>query len=333
MSQMEQNKEILLDVQNLTKHFPIKQSIAEILRRDEKKFVNAVDHVSLQVFRGENLGLVGESGCGKSTLGYTMIRYYEPTEGKVYFDGKDITAMPHSEWRQYCRRFQMIFQDPYSSLNPRMTIREMIMEAVKYHGIVPETELESYSLDILEKVGLSREMADRMPSEFSGGQRQRAGIARALAVKPELVIADEPVSALDVSVQAQVINLLDDLQKDLNLTILFISHDLRVVRHVTQRIAVMYLGAIVEIAPTEELFANPQHPYTRILLKASPNLDPRNRNEKPMIEGELPTPIDVPSGCRFHTRCPYATERCSVEVPEFREVSDGHRAACHLLNK
>lgn len=322
--------EILVEAQNLSKHFPIKQSIAEMIKKADKKYVCAVDNVSLKVYRGENLGLVGESGCGKSTLAHTLIKFYEPTSGRIFFEGTDITEMKHSQWRQYCRRFQMIFQDPYSSLNPKMTIKETVMEAVRYHNICPKEEQEAYCMELLEKVGLSTEMADRMPSEFSGGQRQRAGIARALAVKPDLIIADEPVSALDVSVQAQIINLLGELQKSLNLTIIFISHDLRVVRYVTQRIAVMYLGSIVEVAPTEELFANPLHPYTQILLKATPNLDPRIRNDKPMIEGELPTPIDIPKGCRFHTRCPFAKDICERENPESVEVLPGHFVACHL---
>ena len=327
---MLKNSDVLLEVQNLTKYFPIKQTILEMLFRTPKKVVRAVDGVDLIVRKGENLGLVGESGCGKSTLARTIIRLCDPDSGTIHFEGKDITAMTHKELRTSYRDFQMIFQDPYSSLNPRMTVRETIEEALYCHNICPKEERRAYCNNLLEQVGLSADQAERFPGEFSGGQRQRIGIARALALSPKLVIADEPVSALDVSIQAQVINLLFELQEKFSLTLLFISHDLRVVRHITKRTAVMYLGKIVEIGSTEALFAAPKHPYTRILLRANPNLDPRVREKKILIEGELSTPIDVPAGCRFHPRCPYARSICSQKEPLLREIDDRRSVACHL---
>jgi oligopeptide transport system ATP-binding protein len=293
--------------------------------------VKAVDGVSLTIERGETLGLVGESGCGKSTVGRALLRLYEPTGGTIRFDGADITHMGERELRPLRKRMQMIFQDPYASLNPRKRIEQIVGDPLKLHGIADGKEVRKQSEELLERVGLAPEHISRFPHEFSGGQRQRIGIARALALKPKLIIADEPVSALDVSIQAQIINLLEDLQEEFHLTYIFVAHDLGVVRHVADRVAVMYLGKIVELGPASEVYANPVHPYTEALLSAVPIPDPRaNRERKERIlEGDVPSPADPPPACRFHTRCPYATEICSEVEPEFVNHRGHQWAACH----
>jgi oligopeptide/dipeptide ABC transporter ATP-binding protein len=307
----------------------MKQPILDTIMKKPRREVKALDKVNFVIYQGENLGLVGESGCGKSTLARAIVRIYNPDEGRILFDNKDLAALDGSELREERKRIQMIFQDPYSSLNPRMSVREMLTEVLMVHRICEKEDRERHIKDLLEMVGMSTGIVDRFPGEFSGGQRQRLGIARALAVNPTFIIADEPVSALDVSIQAQVINLLAELQQSLNLTILFISHDLRVVRHITHRVAVMYLGKVVELAPTEELFTHAYHPYSEVLLKAAPVLDPRNRTREYAIEGEPPSPINLPSGCRFHPRCTYAKEKCEAVEPEMTEISPGRMAACH----
>jgi oligopeptide/dipeptide ABC transporter ATP-binding protein len=327
------NSNILLKVENLRKTFPIKQSIFEVIKRTPPKYVNAVDDVSLLIYKGENLGIVGESGCGKTTFAKTAIQLYKPDSGKVLFEGKNLVDLNPRDLRKERVNFQMIFQDPFSSLNPRMTVREIISEALLYHKICTKEELPQYISKTLEMVGLFEHQADRFPGEFSGGQQQRVGIARALALKPKLIIADEPVSALDVSIQAQIIDLLMELQRKFNITILFISHDLRVVRYITQRVVVMYLGKIIEVADTEELYTNPLHPYTQVLLKSNPNLDPRIRAKEALIEGEPPSPIDLPKGCRFSPRCKFATDKCRNEEPVLEETIPGHKAACFFAGQ
>ena len=319
----------LIRVRGLKKYFPLKRQLTDFISGTPHEVLKAVDDIDLDIQTGENLGLVGESGCGKSTLARTIIRLYTPDEGSVLFDGKDITRMEKQELRKVRRDLQMIFQDPYSSLNPRMSVREMLMEALTFHKVCHKTEMEKRFYDLLSMVGIGAEAADRLPGEFSGGQRQRIGIARALAPAPRFIIADEPVSALDVSIQAQIINLLEELQERLHLTTLFISHDLRVVKHISHRVAVMYLGKIVELADTEALFEHPAHPYTDILLRAEPPLDPRLRSTEIAISGELPSPIHLPSGCRFHPRCPNARKECSEREPLLSGVGSGHFAACH----
>jgi len=294
--------------------------------------LRAVDGVSLEVMRGETLGLVGESGCGKSTLGRLLLRLYEPTAGRIYFEGQDITDLSQSALRPFRRKMQIIFQDPYSSLNPRMTVRAALAEALRVHGIVrPGLEEEQRIADLLERVGLRPEQMRRYPHEFSGGQRQRIGIARALAVSPSFIVADEPVSALDVSIQAQIVNLLSDLQVELGLSFLFIAHDLHVVEHVSRRVAVMYLGRIVELAGSEQIYSNPRHPYTQALLSAAPEPDPGARKRRLLLEGDVPSPLDPPPGCPFHPRCPISEKGlCDREVPALRSLGEGHAAACHL---
>jgi oligopeptide/dipeptide ABC transporter ATP-binding protein len=322
-------KEPLLHVEDLSTRFLIPQGIIDAIRRKEKQYLTAVDHVSLDVYRGDTLGLVGESGCGKSTLAKTIIGLYKPSDGRVLFDGVDLTAMSRNELRKNCTNIQMVFQDPYSSLNPRMSVRSALHEELSVHKVCPASEIDVRIKELLEMVGLTELQADRLPSSFSGGQRQRIGIARALALNPQIIIADEPVSALDVSIQAQVVNLLTELQKKLGLTLLFISHDLRVVRYISTRVAVMYLGKIVEIGLTDDLFGNPMHPYTDILLKAAPKMTAGARNDKgEKIHGDPPSPIQLPSGCRFHPRCPFATEACKAEIPELKEIDPGHFCAC-----
>ena len=323
----EQN--FIIETKSLYKSFPIIRSIFDIIRKEPQKYVRAVDGVSLEIVKGENIGLVGESGCGKSTLARSIIRLYDPTSGQVFLEGNDFTSLSGNELRKKRKDIQMIFQDPYSSLNPRMSVKEMLIEALKYHNICEKNEMDNKVNELLNMVGLSRNASDRFPGEFSGGQRQRVGIARALTVEPKVLLADEPVSALDVSIQAQIINLLDDLKKKLNLTIMFISHDLGVVKYVTNRVAVMYLGKIVEIGPTTELFNNPGHPYTKILINATPKLDPRIRSNEIVIDGEIPSPINVPSGCRFHPRCPYCVDICKEVEPETRKVGLDRILACH----
>jgi oligopeptide/dipeptide ABC transporter ATP-binding protein len=317
---------LVLDVQGLRKHFPIQRGL---LRRTVAE-VKAVDGVSFTIAPGETLCLVGESGCGKSTVGKLVLRFIEPTDGRVVLNGVDITGLDQDRMRRHRRNAQMVFQDPYASLNPKLTAGTIVAEPLENFEKLAASEREARVAAVLERVGLRPEAMRRYPFEFSGGQRQRLGIARALAVNPTLIIADEPVSALDVSVQAQVLNLLMDLQDEFKLAYLFISHDLGVVEHIGHRIAVMYLGKIAEVAPRRELFENPLHPYTQALIDAAPLPDPRARRERLVIEGDVPSPINPPTGCRFHTRCPFAVSRCKTEEPELREVSPGRVVACHL---
>jgi oligopeptide transport system ATP-binding protein len=314
--------EVLLEARDLVKHFPVRRS---------KDVVHAVDGVSFDVHRGETLGIVGESGCGKSTLGRLLVRLHDPTSGTVRFRGADITKLSRRELRPFRREMQMIFQDPYASLNPRKRVGQIVADPFQIHGTANREETRRRVQELLEVVGLSPDHVNRYPHEFSGGQRQRIGVARALALSPQLIVADEPVSALDVSIQAQVINLLEDLQDDFQLTYVFIAHDLGVVHHVSDRIAVMYLGVVVEIGPSDPLFLHPIHPYTEALLSAIPPIeaDDEARRERIVLEGEVPSPIDPPSGCRFHPRCPYATEICRVEQPFLADHGGGRFAACH----
>jgi oligopeptide/dipeptide ABC transporter ATP-binding protein len=324
---MNSSKNYILNVRNLVKYFPIKKGL---LSRTAG-YVKAVDDISFSVKEGEILGLVGESGCGKTTVGRSILRLIEPTSGEILFDDKDIIKLKGDKLRKQRKEMQIIFQDPFSSLNPRMTIGNIVKEPYEIHGVFKKKERMDRARDILMTVGINPNMLNRYPHEFSGGQRQRIGIARALALNPKLIIADEPVSALDVSIQAQIINLLVELQKKFSLTYIFIAHDLAVVKHVSDRIVVMYLGKIAEIADGSELYRNPMHPYTQALLSAIPIPDPLVKKQRIILEGDVPTPIDPPSGCRFHLRCRYRQEICTKETPVLEEKSPSHYVACHIV--
>ncbi len=329
---MKQPQEAVMTVTGLTKVFSLPHGLADRLMGKPALAVQALNDVSFGLLRGETLGIVGESGCGKSTLARCLVRLHEVEGGKIVFEGTDIATLSGPQRRAFNRRVQMIFQDPYGSLNPRMTVRQILAEALSVHAMRPAGQIPARIAELLDLVRLPADAAARYPHEFSGGQRQRIGIARALAVEPEVLVADELVSALDVSVQAQVVNLLLDLQQRLDLTVVFVAHDLRLVRHISHRVAVMYLGKIVEIAPAEALFAAPRHPYTKALLDAAPEMDPGKRRQKAAMAGELPSPINPPKGCLFNTRCPLAFERCFTERPVLTERSPAHQAACHLAN-
>jgi peptide/nickel transport system ATP-binding protein len=326
---MESKAPILLEVKGLRKYFPIRKGFF----RRVAGHVRAVDGVDFFIREGETLGLVGESGCGKTTTGRTILRAYEPTAGEVWFrtDGEliNVFQVPKNEMKALRREMQIIFQDPFSSLNPRMTVMDIVSEPLRIHGIARGAELKSRVRELLEAVGLKTQHMNRYPYAFSGGQRQRIGVARALALRPKLIICDEPVSALDVSVQAQTLNLLEDLQKEFGLTYLFIAHDLSVVEHISDRVAVMYLGIIVELASAEKLYDNPLHPYTEALLSAVPRTDPDHVSQRIVLEGDVPSPADPPPGCKFHPRCRYAQAICQAEAPEWRELSTDHWVACH----
>lgn len=327
---MQQEATPILNVSHLSKTFPIKRNIAEIARKKEQKYVRAVEDVTFSIRKGETLGLVGESGCGKSTLSKTLIRLYKPDDGKIMFDQYGDLALKEGAALTKARRdIQMVYQDPYSSLNPKMTIRQMFYEILSVHHICPKEEFEKKTIEILDMVGMPSYALDRYPSAFSGGQRQRIGIARALILNPALLIADEPVSALDMSIQAQIINLLMDLKAKLNLTMLFISHDLRVVQYLSDRVMVMYLGRVVEMGSAEELFQHPAHPYTQILIQAAPVIDTKHKGREYEIRGETPSPIDIPKGCAFHPRCPFATEKCRTAEPVMTEDANGRMVKCH----
>jgi oligopeptide transport system ATP-binding protein len=322
-------QKVLIRVENLTKHFPIMRGI---IQREVGR-VRAVDNISFNIYKGETLSLVGESGCGKTTAGRTLLQLYPPTSGKVFFGDVELTALKGESMRLMRRKMQMIFQDPYSSLNPRMSIGQILSEPLEQHGIASGKEKNEMVKDLLIKVGIHPYFIDRYPHECSGGQRQRVGIARALALRPELIVCDEPISALDVSVQAQVVNLLKSLQKEMGLTYLFIAHDLSMVRHISNRVGVMYLGKIVELSDRNNVYQDPQHPYTRALLSAVPVPDPRAeaKRKRIILSGELPSPANPPSGCPFHTRCNMAVEACSVQVPAWREIKPDHWVACDLV--
>ena len=327
-----QKADVLLSAEHVSKVFPFPRSLSRLIAGQPPLAVNALNGVSLSVNRGETLGIVGESGCGKSTLARCLVRLHELSAGRVVFDGTDIASLSGPARRAFNRRVQMIFQDPYGSLNPRMTVRQILTEALTVHNMRPAAERPARIAELLTLVRLPQDSADRYPHEFSGGQRQRIGIARALAVEPEVLVADELVSALDVSVQAQVVNLLLELQERLKLTVVFVAHDLRLVRHISHRVAVMYLGKVVEIAPTEALFTAPRHPYTRALLQAAPEIDPTRRTRVVAAKGELPSPINPPAGCLFSTRCPLAFDRCRSERPALTARGPDQMAACHLTD-
>lgn len=320
----------LLEVKDLCKHYPIRKGLFSRI----SGYVYAVDGVSFTINEGETLGLVGESGCGKSTVGRTILKLIEPSRGEIIWRGERIDELSRSQMRPYRQQIQTVFQDPYSSLNPRMRAADIVSEPLRNYESLSKVQGRERVAALFERVGLRPDQMLRFPHEFSGGQRQRLGIARALSVKPKLIMLDEPVSALDVSVQAQVINLLEDLQHEFKVSYLFIAHDLAVVKHISHRVAVMYLGRIVELAPTKELFIRPSHPYTEALLSAVPVPDPKYQRKQIVLGGDVPSPINRPSGCHFHTRCPYAQERCKVEEPRLEEVTPGHSVACHFkLNK
>ena len=334
------SEDILLEVKNLRKHFPVRKGFLQRVVAQ----VKAVDGIDLFIKKGETLGLVGESGCGKTTAGRAILRLIEPTDGTVLFRSKrlsddgteqviDVATSTPEQMTVLRRDMQIIFQDPYSSLNPRMTIGDIVGEPLKVQGVAKGREREARVLELLRAVGLDIDHVKRYPHEFSGGQRQRIGIARALALNPQLIVADEPVSALDASIQAQVINLLQDLQEKFGLTYLFIAHDLSVVKHISNRVAVMYLGKVVELAATDELFSNPKHPYSEALMSAVPVPDPDFKQERILLEGDVPSPVDPPSGCYFHPRCKYATEVCRIEVPQYRHLGDEHFVSCHRADE
>ncbi|WP_111937550.1 ABC transporter ATP-binding protein [Clostridium paraputrificum] len=322
-------QEVILRVENLKKYFPIKGGFFSKTIGN----VKAVDGVSLEVRKGETLGIVGESGCGKSTTGRAILQLLKPTGGKVYFKDQDLSKLSKKEMRALRPKMQLIFQDPYSSLNPRMTVGQIIGEALIDHKMATKENLREKVLEVMDLCGLAEYQIDRFPHEFSGGQRQRIGIARALALDPEFIVADEPVSALDVSIQAQIINLLVKLQKEKGFSYMFISHDLSVVEHLCQRVGVMYLGSMVELADKDELFDNPLHPYTKALLSAIPIPDPTIKRDRIILTGDIPSPANPPKGCKFHTRCPYATDKCKEEAPEYREIKEGHFVACHRVGE
>lgn len=323
-----ENKDNVLIVKDLKKYFPIKKSVLS----KKGNYVKAVDGVSFTIKRGTTMGLVGESGCGKSTTGRTLLRLQEKSGGEVYFNGQEIFSLSKAELRKIRPNIQIVFQDPFSSLSPRLPVGEIIGEGVREHGIVPPAEFDAYITRIMKACGLQEYHKDRYPHEFSGGQRQRICIARALALNPDFIVCDEPVSALDVSIQAQIINLLKKLQKEFNLTYLFISHDLSVVEHISDTVGVMYLGNMVEYADTDTLFSNPLHPYTKALFSAIPVPDPDYKMDRIILEGNIPSPANPPAGCKFHTRCTECMEKCKHFAPEYREVSEGHFVACHLYN-
>lgn len=315
----------LIDVKNLKKYFNV----------GKNQVLKAVDNVTFSINQGETIGVVGESGCGKTTVGRTLIRLYRPTEGEIYYNGKNINDLNKTEAKKYAKTAQMIFQDPYASLNPRMTVGDIIGEGIDIHGLYRNGDRQNRIYELLGKVGLNREHANRFPHEFSGGQRQRVGIARALAIEPEFIVCDEPISALDVSIQAQIVNLLMKLQKDMNLTYMFIAHDLSMIKHISDRIAVMYLGTIVELTNSNELYSNPIHPYTKALLSAIPIPDPKVEKSRSriLLEGDVPSPINPAPGCKFRKRCKYAMDVCEIKVPELKEVSVSHYVACHLTSR
>ncbi|GAA4719685.1 dipeptide ABC transporter ATP-binding protein [Brevibacillus fulvus] len=321
--------EPLLEVKGLQKHFPIHSGAF----RKVVGHVRAVDGIDLTVYPGETLGIVGESGCGKSTTGRTILRLLEPTGGEVLFNGQDLAKLKKEEMRQVRKDIQMVFQDPYASLNPRKTIKQILLESLEVHNIGTKQERMQIIEEIIQVVGLQKEHLNRHPHNFSGGQRQRIGIARALVLKPKLIIADEPVSALDVSIQSQILNLLKDLKRDFNLTLIFISHDLSVVKHICDRVAVMYLGRVVEIADKRTLFENPSHPYTKALLSAVPQANPKAKRERIILTGDLPSPANPPSGCTFHPRCQHATEECKKVAPQLQDIGGGQLVSCHLYKE
>ncbi len=321
------DREVLLEINNLKKYFPIKNFFGSV-----KGEVKAVDDISFQIYKGETFGLVGESGCGKSTLGRCLLRMLEVNEGEILYNGKDLVKLSGREWKEYRKKLQIIFQDPYSALNPNWNVKQLIAEPLRTSGYT-EKEVDNRIKELLKILNMNEEIMEKFPYEFSGGQRQRIGVARAVAAYPEFIFCDEPISALDVSVQAQVVNMLKDLQKELGLTYLFTAHDLSMVYHISDRIGVMYLGAMVEIGTSEEVFKTPLHPYTQALISAIPVADPElgRKSERILIEGELPSPMNIPKGCRFCTRCPKATEKCKTEMPHLKEVTAGHLVACHYI--
>lgn len=328
MSEAIMTSKDLVVVENLKKYFPIK---AGMLKRTVN-YVRAVENISFTIKEGETLGIVGESGCGKSTTGRTILRLLDKTDGEVYYNNKSVFSLSKEEMRKLRTEMQIVFQDPYSSLNPRLTVNEIVGEALREHGIARGKAAVERVKEIIEKCGLAPYHIRRYPHEFSGGQRQRIGIARALALNPKFIVCDEPVSALDVSIQSQILNLLMDLQDEMGLTYLFISHDLSVVKHISDRIGVMYLGSMVELAKKDELYSNPLHPYTQALLSAIPLPDPKVKKKRIILKGDIPSPANPPSGCRFHTRCPYTMEKCKTTAPSFKEVAPNHSVACHLID-